>query len=149
MVVHRLLTWLLLLNLNNLFVSESCMDAFYNLRVLEIEKLQIEKVYVSGYSPGGDGCKNWPLIYRMWIRQLGSNESIVNGSQVTRRFKARGLTICSVTRKQSPNVYKSCPKMISLEKWVILKTFQKLPKNVRDLDKLIFAEGFKKLPKVQ
>ena len=39
--------------------------------------------------------------------------------------------------------------MISLEKWVILKTFQKLPKNVRDLDKLIFAEGFKKLPKVQ
>ena len=23
----------------------------------------------------------------------------------------------SVTRKKSPNAYKSCPKMISLEKW--------------------------------
>ena len=28
-------------------------------------------------------------------------------------------------------------------------TFKKLPKNVRDLDKLIVAKGFKKLPKVQ
>ena len=26
---------------------------------------------------------------------------------------------------------------------------QKLPKNVRDLDKLIVSKGFKKLPKVQ
>ena len=24
---------------------------------------------------------------------------------------------CSVTSKESPNVYKSCPKKISLEKW--------------------------------
>ena len=39
--------------------------------------------------------------------------------------------------------------MISLEKWYILTPLQKLPKNVRDLDKLILAEGFKKLPKVQ
>ena len=39
--------------------------------------------------------------------------------------------------------------MISLEKWYILTTLQKLPKNVRDLGKLIVAEGFKKLPKVQ
>ena len=28
-------------------------------------------------------------------------------------------------------------------------TLQKLPKNVGDLDKLIVAKGFKKLPKVQ
>ena len=28
-------------------------------------------------------------------------------------------------------------------------TLQKLPKNVRDLGKLIVAKGFKKLPKVQ
>ena len=40
----------------------------------------------------------------------------------------------SVTRKKSPNVYKSCPKMISLKKW---------PKNVEDLGKLIVAKGFK------
>ena len=39
----------------------------------------------------------------------------------------------SVTRKKLPNVYKTCPKMISLEKF---------PKNVRDLDKLIAAKSF-------
>ena len=39
--------------------------------------------------------------------------------------------------------------MISLEKRSILTPLQKLPKNVRDLDKLIFAKGFKKWPKVQ
>ena len=39
--------------------------------------------------------------------------------------------------------------MISLEKWKYLTSLQKLPKNVRDLDKLIVAKGFKKLPKVQ
>ena len=32
---------------------------------------------------------------------------------------------------------------------MILTPLQKLPKNVRDLDKLIVAKGFKKLPKVQ
>ena len=39
--------------------------------------------------------------------------------------------------------------MISLEKWKILTTLQKLPKNVEDLGRLIFAKGFEKLPKVQ
>ena len=39
--------------------------------------------------------------------------------------------------------------MISLEKWYILTPSQKLPKYVGDLGKLIFAKGFKKLPKVQ
>ena len=39
--------------------------------------------------------------------------------------------------------------MISIEKWSILTPSQKLPKNVGDLDKLIVAKGFKKLPKVQ
>jgi len=55
----------------------------------------------------------------------------------------------SVTRKKSPNVYKSCPKMIALEKLKILTLFIKLPKNVGDLGILIVAKGFKKLPKVQ
>ena len=41
----------------------------------------------------------------------------------------------SVTRKKSPNVYKSFLKMISLEKLQILTPLQKLPKNVEDLDK--------------
>jgi len=39
--------------------------------------------------------------------------------------------------------------MISLEKWKILTPFQKLPKNVGDLGKLIVAKGFEKIPKVQ
>ena len=52
-------------------------------------------------------------------------------------------------QKKSPNVYKSCLKMISLEKLKILTTLQKLPKNVGELRKLIVATGFEKLPKVQ
>ena len=39
--------------------------------------------------------------------------------------------------------------MISLEKWLILKSLQKLTKNVGDLGKFISVNGFKKLPKVQ
>ena len=54
-----------------------------------------------------------------------------------------------MTSKKSPNVYKSCPEMISLEKLQILTPFQKLPKNVGDLGKLIVDKGLKKLPKVQ
>ena len=48
-----------------------------------------------------------------------------------------------------PNVYKSCPKIISLEKLKILTQLQKLPNNVGDLGKLIVAKGFEKLPKIQ
>ena len=55
----------------------------------------------------------------------------------------------SVTREKSPNVRKSCPKMISLEKWKVLAPTKKLPKTVGDLGKLIVAKDFKKLPKVQ
>ena len=39
--------------------------------------------------------------------------------------------------------------MISQEKLTTLTHLQKLPKNVRDLDKLIVSKGFKKLPKVK
>ena len=39
--------------------------------------------------------------------------------------------------------------MISLEKSKILTPFQKLPKNVRDLGKIIAAKGFEKLRKVK
>ena len=50
----------------------------------------------------------------------------------------------SVTSKKSPNVYKSCPKMILTEKLHILTPLQKLPKNVGDLVKVIVATGFEK-----
>ena len=56
-------------------------------------------------------------------------------------------TMTSVTRKKLPNSCKSCPKMISLEKLKILTPLQKLPKNVVNLNKIIVAKGFKKLPK--
>ena len=59
------------------------------------------------------------------------------------------LAATSVTSKKSPNVYKSCPKMISLAKLKILTPSQKLSKYVGDLGKLIVAKGFKKFPKVQ
>ena len=39
--------------------------------------------------------------------------------------------------------------MISQAKLKILTPLQKLPKNVKDLGKLIVAKGFEKLPKVQ
>ena len=51
--------------------------------------------------------------------------------------------------KKLPNVYESCPNIISLEKWKILTPLQKLPENMGYLGKLIVAKGFKKLPKVQ
>ena len=53
----------------------------------------------------------------------------------------------SVTSKKSPNVYKSCPKMISLEKLKILTPFRKLPKNVGDLGKLFLPKALKSCPK--
>ena len=54
-----------------------------------------------------------------------------------------------VTCKKSPNVYKSCPKIISLEKFKILTPLQKLPKKVVDLGKLVVAKSFEMLPKVK
>jgi len=39
--------------------------------------------------------------------------------------------------------------MISLEKWKILRPLQELPNNVGNLDTVIVATGFEKLPKVQ
>ena len=39
--------------------------------------------------------------------------------------------------------------MVSLEKLYIFTPLQKLPKNVDDLGKLIVANGFKKLSKLQ
>ena len=55
----------------------------------------------------------------------------------------------SVTRYKSQNVYKICPKMYTLEKWMILTHFQKLPNNVGNLGKIIVATSFEWLPKVQ
>ena len=57
--------------------------------------------------------------------------------------------MASVTSKMSPNVCKSCPKIISLEKLMILTPLQKLPNNVGNLDKIIVATSFEWLPIVK
>ena len=63
------------------------------------------------------------------------------GNRLVIHSHSLSLTLTfSVTSKKSPNVYKSCPKMISLE--IILTPLQKLPKNVGDLGKLNVAKGF-------
>ena len=46
-------------------------------------------------------------------------------------------------------IAKSCPKMISIEKWIILTPLPKLTYNVGDLVKIIVATSFEWLPKVQ
>ena len=55
----------------------------------------------------------------------------------------------SVRPEKFANVYKSGPKMISLEKLKIWTPLQKLPKNVGVLGKKIIAKGFEKCPKFQ
>ena len=57
--------------------------------------------------------------------------------------------VSSVTRIKLPNVYISCPKMISQQKLKLLTPLQKLPKNEEDFGKIVVAKGFKKLLKVQ
>ena len=65
------------------------------------------------------------------------------------RLTGVGRVGSSVTSEKLPNVYKSCPKMISLEKYMFLTPLQKLPKNGDNLGMIIVATGFEKLPKVQ
>ena len=52
-----------------------------------------------------------------------------------------------MTSKKSPNVNRSCPKMISLEILKILTPLQKSPKNVGDLGKLVVEKALKIYPK--
>ena len=49
---------------------------------------------------------------------MHQNMAAINGSSLLlyRTFHRSFTLAASVTRKKSPNVYKSCPKMISLEK---------------------------------
>ena len=76
---------------------------------------------------------------------FGACQSVFRLNVNRRTFEHYRLQVqqpTSVTRKISPNVYKSWPKMISLEKGYILTPLQKVPKNVADLGKLIVAKGF-------
>ena len=94
------------------------------------------------------------MYLSMWlpvsvIRQVCSTHAWQISTQSQRKKMKNSLSSEQCDQKKSPKVYKSCSKMISLEKFKILTPFQKLQKNVGDLGKLIAAKGFKKLPKVQ
>ena len=88
--------------------------------------------------------------HESWISEVSNVNSSTLGPPHP-DFSSRWTTynMVSVTSQKSPNVFKSCPKIISLEKLKILTPLQKLPKNMLDLGKLIVATGLEKLPKVQ
>ena len=97
----------------------------------------------------GDGLNEYQnsQIAFIYIRQYKLTAFIVNAIQgfnmllertkdswhfiVT--FVTKTAIAVSVTREKSPNVHKSCPKIISQEKLKILAPTQKLPKTVEDL----------------
>ena len=60
-----------------------------------------------------------------------------------------GFVMNSVTSKKSPNVYKKLPKNDFTTKMKVFEGFIKIAQNVGNLDKIIIATGFEKLPKVQ
>ena len=65
-------------------------------------------------------------------------------------LKSKPLTFVTskqCDQKKSPIVYKSCPKMNSVEKRWILTPLQKWPKNVGDLGKLLLTKALKSCPK--
>ena len=86
------------------------------------------------------------------VKRLQSNDEIIL-AKFRASFSAFSIKLArwqeQCDQKKSPNFYKICPKRISLEKLKILTSLQKLPKNVGDLGRLIVANGFKRLPKVQ
>ena len=82
----------------------------------------------------------------MFIESVKSMSGVDNNSEAF--FGRETLVQCD--QKKSPNVYKSCPKTISLEKWLILTPLQKLTQKLGDLGKfIVVTKGFKNLPKVQ
>ena len=84
------------------------------------------------------------------VHNIFSDDPSSNPFDMKIIFKLSELCmVVSVTRKKLPNVYNSCPKLISPEKLKILTPLQKLPKYVGVLRKISFPKGFEKCPKVQ
>ena len=87
-----------------------------------------------------NNCFRQSIGYSKCLPNLNSSTRVGKFYMGSFLFKI-GL-LASVTRLKSPNVYKSCPNKISLEKWMILTPLQKLPNNVGNLGKIIVAIGF-------
>ena len=86
--------------------------------------------------PANQNALNKQSVFLRWI--------FCTGLGPVRPINGMSMEVpISVTSKKLPNVYKICPKMISLEKLKILVPLQKLPKNVEDMGKLIVAKALK------
>ena len=101
------------------------------MRLAKVLSLQMAKNY-----------KNNLAIWSHWtkIEMKRKEEANEGGKGLSEKVGS------SVTSKKSPNVFKSCPKMISLAKWKISTTLQILLNNVGEI---ILATDFEKLPKMQ
>ena len=65
-------------------------------------------------------------VVEMLMKQVFTKNRPVPSEEVVTRM----LTYDQCDQKKSPKIYKSCPKMISLENDRFLTPLQKLPKNV-------------------
>ena len=96
------------------------------LKIVNQKKRKVSKS-INNSNPKVFLCVGISKEYCLWEKTLSDfakreSENFVFG------IAYQNWVIASVTSKESPNVYKSCPKMISLEKWKILTPLQKLPK---------------------
>ena len=98
---------------------------------------KLDNIYFTGAIPSENSNNN------IVIGPLLSSDLSKHPLHRQRHFLHKKRSENSVTSKKSPNVCKSCPKMISLENWMVLSPLRKLPKNVG----IIVAMGFEKLPK--
>ena len=138
------------------FISNICVTIFLGIRLVPDKLLTVLVIYLQ---------LNWSPRYKWTICRYSIEYvlSILNlfnplpwkcvwevdhTDRTTDTHQTQFYLPSSATSRKSPNVYKSSPKMTSLEKLKILTPLQKLPMNVGDLGKLIAAKGFEKLPKV-
>ena len=90
------------------------------------------------------------VTYEFVIHQLPNSGNVLQHWQFQATFLIfLFLHFAQCDQKKSPNVYKSCPKMISLQKWMFLQHLLKLPNNEGNLGKIIVATGFECLHKKQ
>ena len=87
-------------------------------------------------------------LYSTYLWMVQVKKTVSGGGDWGKKWLL-GRRLGTVWPVKVSQVYKSCPKMISLEKWTILIPLQKLPNNLCILGKIIVATGFEKLPKVQ
>ena len=127
------------------FVAETFGETFAKIGLHLVTQFATPKSVISIWN-SVDSVANQFLSLKSWSAYLWKeiNQNILKIFFVTDvRWKS------SVTSIKLPNVYKSYPKMISLEKWKILTSLQKLYENISNLGKIFVATDLEKLPKVQ